>query len=100
MDRSKQRPPYCSYVLRCWLERGPDPAEPGRWRFSLEDPHTGRRRGFASLATLVTSLQADLSEAARGGTPTAGVSANRATPPQPWSAAHVSRQPGARKRDG
>jgi len=30
------------------------------WRFSLEDPRTGRRRGFASLEALVVFLQAEL----------------------------------------
>ncbi len=55
------RPPrYCAYLLRCWeaADRGSDllPA----WRYSLEDPHSGERRGFASLDALVAHLRADL----------------------------------------
>ena len=55
------RPPrYCAYLLRCWeaADRGSDllPA----WRYSLEDPHSGARRGFASLDALVAHLRADL----------------------------------------
>ena len=53
-------PRYCAYLLRCWEapDRGSDllPA----WRYSLEDPHSGARRGFASLEALVTHLRADL----------------------------------------
>jgi len=47
---------YVAYLLRGWAARGDDPAAPVVWRFSLEDPHTGRRRGFASLARLVAAL--------------------------------------------
>ena len=55
------RPPqYCAYLLRCWetSDRGSDllPA----WRYSLEDPHSGERRGFASFEALVAHLRADL----------------------------------------
>ena len=57
-----QTPPrYQIYVLRCWLERSSDSDETVKvWRFSLEDPRTGHRRGFASLETLLISLQTDL----------------------------------------
>jgi hypothetical protein len=48
------------YLLRCWREGGAHrPPDDGR-RFSLEDPHSGRRRGFASLAALVAALEAAL----------------------------------------
>jgi len=30
------------------------------WRFSLQDPRTSRRRGFATLEALMGSLQAEL----------------------------------------
>jgi hypothetical protein len=30
------------------------------WRFSLEDPRTGQRRGFASLEVLVAFLRTEL----------------------------------------
>src|SRR3954463_11945031 len=49
------RPPrYHSYLLRCWSD------VPGRWRFSVEDPHTGARRGFLTMAALVAFLDATL----------------------------------------
>jgi hypothetical protein len=48
------RPPgYRAYLLRCWREAT-------GWRFSLEDPHTGERRGFAGPEALVGHLEATL----------------------------------------
>ena len=47
-------PRYHSYLLRCWSEG------PGIWRFSVEDPHTGARRGFTDMAALVAFLDATL----------------------------------------
>ncbi len=64
------RPPrYHSYLLRCWSDG------PGLWRFSVEDPHTGARRGFLTMAALVAFLDATLgaegeAECAPGATPT------------------------------
>jgi hypothetical protein len=46
---------YRAYVLRSWEKRGQTP-EGSAWRFSLEDPHTGQRRGFAGLEALVAAL--------------------------------------------
>jgi len=40
-----------------WEERSGDLQAPVQWRFSLEHPTTGRRRGFASLAALVAALE-------------------------------------------
>ena len=53
-------PRYCSYLLRCWEERSDDPLSPHPWRFSLEDPHTGQRRGFATFEALVAFLRQEL----------------------------------------
>ncbi len=50
-------PHYCAYLLRCWAEHGQSADHPVSWRFSLEDPHTGKRFGFANLEALVTFLQ-------------------------------------------
>lgn len=51
------RPPnYHSYLLRFWEERG-DASAPSTWRFSLEDPQTSERHGFASLDALVEWIQ-------------------------------------------
>ncbi len=49
-------PRYHSYLLRCWSEGS------GVWRFSVEDPHTGTRRGFTEMAALIAFLEATLCE--------------------------------------
>ena len=46
---------YHVFVLRAWEERG-SPIGPARWRFSLEAPSTGQRRGFATLEALIAFL--------------------------------------------
>lgn len=52
MAISEQR--YLSFLLRLWrVKRNGDLI----WRASLDDPHTGERRGFASLATLMDFLK-------------------------------------------
>jgi hypothetical protein len=49
---------YRSYVLRFWEERPPGRAQPiGQWRFSLENPHSGARLGFANLDQLTAFLK-------------------------------------------
>ncbi len=50
-------PGYHSYLLRFWEERS-DQSPLTVWRFSLEDPLTDRRYGFASLEALVGWIQA------------------------------------------
>ena len=55
-----ERPPaYHSYLLRFWEERGDQPTPPV-WRFSLEDPQTAHRHGFASLSALTDWLQSEI----------------------------------------
>ncbi len=63
-------PRYQAYLLRCWQERSRQEAQTTLWRFSLEDPHTGHRRGFTSLQAVVEALQQDI---AAGGTPSPAV---------------------------
>ena len=53
-------PRYHTFLLTLWEERNEDPNSPAVWRFRLEDPRTGQRRGFASLAELISFLQAQL----------------------------------------
>ena len=48
-------PRYQVFLLRCWEERGEHP-ESGAWRFSLQDPGTGLRRGYANLEALLAFL--------------------------------------------
>ncbi|KAA3644845.1 MAG: hypothetical protein DWQ07_15700 [Chloroflexi bacterium] len=50
---------YVSYLLRCWEERD-DEADKGLWRFSLEDPRSGQRKGFTTLVDLMNVLEKDL----------------------------------------
>lgn len=50
--------PYIVYVLRFWSEND----DRGGWRFSLEDPRTGARRGFAGLEELTSFLLQETAE--------------------------------------
>jgi hypothetical protein len=43
------QPAYRSYLLRLWRT-------PQAWHASLDDPHTGKRLGFASLEQLFAYL--------------------------------------------
>ena len=44
---------YHSFLLRLWIEREND----GKWRFSLEDTRTGKRKGFANIEKLIVYLK-------------------------------------------
>jgi hypothetical protein len=57
---SAKPPRYRSYLLTFWEERRHDPALPVKWRFALEDPHTGDRRGFGSLEALTAALHHEM----------------------------------------
>jgi hypothetical protein len=50
----KRERPYLAYLLRLWQVRNKGQAD---WRASVEDAHTGERRGFAGLAELFTFLE-------------------------------------------
>jgi len=50
----------CIYLLHLWQERAPRPGSPEVWRFSLEDPRTGQRQGFASLEEMMSFLREQL----------------------------------------
>jgi hypothetical protein len=60
MTPTEKQPPYRVYVLRSWQERTPSAGTPAVWRFSLEDPTTRQRRGFADLAALTNFLAAEM----------------------------------------
>jgi hypothetical protein len=50
---------YHAYLLRIWRDEEGHNAgrgDPGPWRFSLEDPASGDRRGFRSLAEVTAFL--------------------------------------------
>lgn len=53
---------YCVYMLRFWQERGQGLDEEITWRWSLEDPHTGERIGFADCDTLFAFLTARIEQ--------------------------------------
>ena len=53
----RQRRVYLAFMVRLW--RAGDPPDQGQtsnWRASLENPYTGERLGFGSLAELFTFL--------------------------------------------
>jgi len=50
---------YQSFLLRCW-EECDEQTETFVWRFSFEEPRTSKRRGFATLTELMSTLQTDL----------------------------------------
>lgn len=49
----EEPPTYYSYLLRLWQEDRLCP----NWRMSIENVHTGERRGFASFGDLLDFLQ-------------------------------------------
>jgi hypothetical protein len=53
-------PRYRAWVLRCWEAADEEADRSPPWRFSLEDPHTRERRGFAGMDALVAFLRAEL----------------------------------------
>jgi hypothetical protein len=57
---ARETRPYISYLLRLWqIKSQGSPV----WRASLEEPHTGQRRGFASLEDLFDFLRQETGEA-------------------------------------
>ena len=51
---------YHVFLLRFWQESRERRDLPPVWRFSLEAPGSGRRRGFADLQALTEFLQQEL----------------------------------------
>jgi hypothetical protein len=47
---------YHAYLLKIWLEHDCEMTV-SAWRFSLEDAHSGTRRGFNDLDSLLVYLQ-------------------------------------------
>jgi hypothetical protein len=62
MSTLNKTPHYKSYLLRFWQEQRQNARLPTIWRFSLEDPHTGQRQGFANLEALFNFLKDKLSD--------------------------------------
>jgi hypothetical protein len=60
-DVTKKPCRYIFYILRCWQESSVHfGRETKVWRFSLQNPRTNQRRGFATLEALLVSLQEEL----------------------------------------
>lgn len=62
MKTPSPRPPYRAWLLRCWREVDSDMEQRGHWRFNLEEPGSGMRRGFSSLPALIAWLEDRLAE--------------------------------------
>jgi hypothetical protein len=60
MYNSRDRLHLRAYMLRFWAVHTQEPECQAVWRFSLEDPHTGDRFGFADLNALIAFLEAEL----------------------------------------
>lgn len=58
MPAFSKPPGYRSYLLRFWEERS-EQTEAAVWRFSLEDPLTAQRQGFADLDALTAWLRTE-----------------------------------------
>jgi hypothetical protein len=52
-DLTHRTPRYHTFLLSLWEEAGSAPG----WRCSLENPHTGERKGFKSLDELTAYLR-------------------------------------------
>ena len=48
-----QKPAYRSFLLRIWIEQ----TNGNKWRYSLEDTQTGKRKSFASVEKLIVYLE-------------------------------------------
>ena len=55
-------PRYRSFLITMWQERSRDTDVSAVWRFRMEDPHTGQRRGFADFEALVAALQQEIDD--------------------------------------
>lgn len=69
MDRRSDIPRLRAYMLRFWRVGSQDSRSAPTWRFSLEDPHSGEKLGFADLESLVAFLQAELANEAPANEP-------------------------------
>ncbi len=56
----EKAPRYRFWVVRGWAEQGHTAGQRGRWRFSLEDPRTAVRRGFATWEALSECIRMEL----------------------------------------
>ena len=63
MQKKKLR--YRSYVVNVWQEHSKHAGQEVMvWRFSLQNPRTNQRRGFANIESLLIALQTELDDEA------------------------------------
>ena len=60
MNQSGTHSLYQVYVLRLWQEPAELSEPPSTWRYVLEEPKTGQRRGFADFSTLIDFLKSEM----------------------------------------
>jgi hypothetical protein len=58
--KHREPPRYDAYVLHRWEVRGTDAGSETKWRFSIEDPRTGEKHGFADVDVLLSYLRSRL----------------------------------------
>ena len=63
MTSLDEQPRYLPFLPTMWEERSQHPDWAPVWRFRLEDPRTGTRRGFATLEAPVSGLERILTDA-------------------------------------
>lgn len=59
-EHSDKQPSYKSFWLRCWQSDNRAVSTAAGWRFSLENPESGRKQGFTDLEELFAFLQAEI----------------------------------------
>ena len=62
MNQMSQSASYYIYLLKLWPERSQDNGETLSWRYSVEDPITGLRKGFAQFEDFLTYIQTQIAE--------------------------------------
>jgi hypothetical protein len=60
MNVPVEPPRHRTYVLHLWREHAAQPDRSAEWRFSVEEPCTGQRRGFASMRALTDFIETTL----------------------------------------
>ena len=78
MSQHRTQSSYQVYVLRSWLEGDPASGSPPVRRYSLEDPQTRQRRGFADLQALMGFLAAEAEQEAVTSPPAPGTDGQEA----------------------
>jgi hypothetical protein len=65
MSFSRNPPRSYTYVLTLWEEREQDADSLAVWRFRLEDPRTGKQRGFPTVEGLLDAVRREVNEATK-----------------------------------